>query len=75
MVGGPEILARGFTALDQETFGEVRERAAKALDDMLAEGVSEPAAMRRTLRRVVWASRWLTPPASRPMLVPVIVEV
>jgi ribonuclease J len=74
VVGGPEIFARGFTAMDQETFGEVRERAAKALDDMLAEGVSEPAAMRRALRRVV--GKWVADTyRRRPMLVPVIVEV
>jgi ribonuclease J len=74
VVGGPEIFARGFTALDQETFGEVRERAAQALDDMLAEGVSEPAAMRRALRRVV--GKWVADTyRRRPMLVPVIVEV
>jgi ribonuclease J len=74
VVGGPEIFARGFTALDQATFGEVRERAAQALDDMLAEGVSEPAAMRRVLRRVV--GKWVADTyRRRPMLVPVIVEV
>jgi ribonuclease J len=41
---------------------------------MLSEGVSEPAAMRRALRRVV--GKWVADTyRRRPMLVPVIVEV
>jgi ribonuclease J len=74
VIAGPDIFARGFTALGEEAFGEVRERAAQALDDMLAEGVSEPAAMRRALRRVV--GKWVSDTyRRRPMLIPVIVEV
>ncbi len=74
VVGGPEIFARGFTALGEQAFDAVRERAAQALDALLAEGVSEPAAMRRALRRVV--GKWVADTyRRRPMLVPVIVEV
>ncbi len=74
LVGGPEIFARGFTALGDAAFDEVRAKAAEALDAALAEGVSEPAALRRALRKVV--GRWVADTyRRRPMLVPVIVEV
>jgi ribonuclease J len=74
VVGGPEIFARGFSAMGDEAFAEVKERAAQALDATLAEGVSDPAALRRALRRVV--GRWVSDTyRRRPMLVPVVVEV
>jgi ribonuclease J len=74
LIGGPEIFARGFSALDEAAWADVRLKAAEALDAALAEGVSEPAALRRALRRVV--GRWVADKyRRRPMLVPVIVEV
>src|ERR1700712_4411914 len=53
LVGGPEIFARGFSALDESAWNDVREKAAEALNAAMAEGVTEPAALRRALRRVV----------------------
>jgi ribonuclease J len=74
LIGGPEIFARGFSAWDEEAIREVRAKAADALDAAMAEGVTEPAALRRALRRVV--GRWVADKyRRRPMLVPVIVEV
>ena len=74
VIAGPEIFARGFSALTEEAFAEVRLRASQALDAAMAEGVSDPAALRRALRRVV--GRWVSDTyRRRPMLVPVIVEV
>jgi ribonuclease J len=74
LIGGPEIFARGFSAWDEEAIREVRGKAAEALDAAMAEGVTEPAALRRALRRVV--GRWVADKyRRRPMLVPVIVEV
>jgi ribonuclease J len=74
LIGGPEIFARGFSAWDEEAIGEVRQKATEALDAAMAEGVTEPAALRRALRRVV--GRWVADKyRRRPMLVPVIVEV
>jgi ribonuclease J len=74
LIGGPEIFARGFSAWDEEAIQEVRAKAADALDAAMAEGVTEPAALRRALRRVV--GRWVADKyRRRPMLVPVIVEV
>jgi len=74
VVAGPEIFARGFSAMGEEAFAEVRERATQALDAALAEGIADPAALRRALRRVV--GRWVADTyRRRPMLVPVIVEV
>jgi ribonuclease J len=74
LIGGPEIFARGFSAWDEEAISEVRAKAADALDAAMAEGVTEPAALRRALRRVV--GRWVADKyRRRPMLVPVIVEV
>jgi ribonuclease J len=74
VVAGPEIFARGFSATGDEAFTEVKERAAEALDATLAEGVADPAALRRALRRVV--GRWVSDTyRRRPMLVPVVVEV
>ncbi len=74
VIAGPEIFARGFSALTEEAFAEVRLRASQALDSAMSEGVSDPAALRRALRRVV--GRWVSDTyRRRPMLVPVIVEV
>ncbi len=73
IIAGPEFFARGFTAAE-EAFVAIRERAAQALDATLAEGVADPAALRRALRRVV--GKWVSDTyRRRPMLVPVIVEV
>jgi ribonuclease J len=74
VIAGPEIFARGFSALTEEAFAEVRLRASQALDSAMSEGISDPAALRRALRRVV--GRWVSDTyRRRPMLVPVIVEV
>jgi ribonuclease J len=74
LIGGPEIFARGFSALNDDAWKDVREKAAEALNAAMAEGVTEPAALRRALRRVV--GRWVADKyRRRPMLVPVIVEV
>jgi ribonuclease J len=74
VIAGPEIFARGFSALTEEAFAEVRLRASQALDSAMSEGVSDPAALRRALRRVV--GRWVSDTyRRRPMLVPVIVAV
>jgi ribonuclease J len=74
LIGGPEIFARGFSALDDDAWKDVREKAEDALNAAMAEGVTEPAALRRALRRVV--GRWVADKyRRRPMLVPVIVEV
>ncbi len=74
VVAGPELFARGFTAFGEDAFDAVRGRAAEALDAALAEGVADPAGLRRALRRVV--GRWVSDTyRRRPMLVPVIIEV
>ncbi len=39
VIAGPEIFARGFSALTEEAFAEVRLRASQALDSAMSEGV------------------------------------
>ncbi|MWV49515.1 RNase J family beta-CASP ribonuclease [Rathayibacter sp. VKM Ac-2803] len=72
IVVGPEIHAKGF-AEDDRVFDEVKPRIAKALEEAVQSGVSDPHALSQSVRRVV--GRWVnTSYRRRPMIVPLVIE-
>jgi ribonuclease J len=74
VVAGPEIYARGFSDVDERALDDVRPLIQSVLDDAMQEGISDPQALRRAIRRTV--GRWVSDTyRRRPMLVPVVVEV
>ncbi len=74
VVAGPEIYARGFSDVDERALDELRPLIESVLDDAMREGVADPQALRRAMRRTV--GRWVSDTyRRRPMLVPVVVEV
>jgi ribonuclease J len=74
VVAGPEIFARGFSDVDERALDAVRPLIQQVLDQSMAEGVTDPQALRRAMRRA--AGRWVSDTyRRRPMLVPVVVEV
>jgi ribonuclease J len=73
IVGGPEIIARGVSD-EPGAFDECRKLAAKAVEDALAEGVTDRQALQQRVRRVV--GRWISDTyRRRPMITPVVLEV
>src|SRR3954462_13018855 len=74
VVAGPEIYARGFSDVDERALDAVRPLIEQVLDNAMREGVADPQALRRAMRRTV--GRWVSDTyRRRPMLVPVVVEV
>jgi ribonuclease J len=74
VVAGPEIFARGFSDADERALDEVRPLVESVLDQAMQEGIADPQALRRAMRRTV--GRWVSDTyRRRPMLVPVVVEV
>jgi ribonuclease J len=74
VVAGPEIYARGFSDVDEKALDKMRPLVQKVLDDAMQEGIADPQALRRAMRRTV--GRWVNDTyRRRPMLVPVVVEV
>ncbi|MDQ1678048.1 MAG: ribonuclease [Actinomycetota bacterium] len=74
VVAGPEIYARGFSDVDERALDDVRPLVQSVLDQAMQEGISDPQALRRAMRRTV--GRWVSDTyRRRPMLVPVVVEV
>jgi ribonuclease J len=73
IVGGPEIIARGVSD-EPGAFDECRKLAAKAIEDALAEGVTDRQGLQQRVRRVV--GRWISDTyRRRPMITPVVLEV
>jgi ribonuclease J len=73
VVAGPEVHERGFGA-DDAVFDEVIPEIAKALEQALADDVSESHQLQQIVRRTV--GRWVSRTHNRrPMIVPVVVEV
>jgi ribonuclease J len=74
VVAGPEIYARGFSDADERALSDVLPLVQQVLDQAMQEGVADPQALRRSMRRTV--GRWVSDTyRRRPMLVPVVVEV
>jgi ribonuclease J len=74
VVAGPEVYARGFSDVDEHALDEVRPLVQAVLDQAMQEGIVDPQALRRAMRRTV--GRWVSDTyRRRPMLVPVVVEV
>jgi ribonuclease J len=74
VVAGPEIFARGFSDVDERALDDVRPLVQSVLDQAMQDGVVDPQALRRAMRRTV--GRWVSDTyRRRPMLVPVVVEV
>ncbi|MGO2658893.1 ribonuclease J [Mycetocola reblochoni] len=72
MVVEPEIRARGF-AEDDAVFDAVKPKIVKALQDAVANGVSDQHALTQVVRRTV--GRWVNASyRRRPMIVPLVVE-
>jgi ribonuclease J len=73
IVGGPEIHARGVFDVPG-AFDEAQELAAAAVQDALADGVDDTAALTQRLRRAI--GRWVNNTyRRRPMIVPLVLEV
>ncbi|MHB8340112.1 MAG: ribonuclease J [Mycobacteriales bacterium] len=73
VTGGPEVYARGFSDIPG-AFDGALPVVAQALEDALAEGVSDPVALQQLVRRTV--GRWVHDTyRRRPMIVPVVVDV
>jgi ribonuclease J len=73
VVSGPDFSARGFSD-EPGAFDEARRLVEDVLNKSLAEGVSDPAALSRLIRRTV--GKWVHDTyRRRPMVVPVVVEV
>jgi ribonuclease J len=72
VVAGPEIHARGFGA-DHELIDPLRAEVLATLDEALADGVDDTAALQQRIRRTV--GRWVNATHKRrPMIIPVVVE-
>ena len=72
VVSGPEIHARGF-AEDESTFDDIRRPIIDAIDEAVAEGVTDTYQLQQTIRRVV--GRWVNRAhRRRPMIIPVVIE-
>jgi ribonuclease J len=73
VVAGPDLHARGFIE-DDSLLDEVRPRIKAALEEALADGVTDTYALQQVIRRVVggWVGSALR---RRPMIIPVVVEV
>jgi ribonuclease J len=73
VIGGPEFSARGFSDTGTD-FDGIRRRVQESLEAAGREGVAEPQALQRMVRRTV--GRWVSDSyRRRPMIIPVIVEV
>ena len=73
IVGGPEIHARGFSDVDR-AFAEADRLVVDAVQDALAEGVTDTAALAQRVRRAL--GRWVNATyRRRPMLVPLVLAV
>jgi ribonuclease J len=73
VISGPDFSARGFSD-EPGAFDEARRLVEDVLNKSLAEGVSDPAALSRLIRRTV--GKWVHDTyRRRPMVVPVVVEV
>src|SRR5690606_29120949 len=72
IVSGPEIHARGL-AEDDSVFDAIQPKVVAALEEALAEGAHDTAALQQVMRRVVgsFAGRRLR---RRPLIVPVVLE-
>src|SRR5690606_13047177 len=72
IVSGPEIHARGL-AEDDSVFDTVQPKVAAALEEALADGARDAAALQQVMRRVVgsFAGRRLR---RRPMIIPILLE-
>ena len=72
VVSGPEIHARGF-AEDESTFDDIRQPLVDALNEAIAEGVTDTYQLQQTIRRVM--GRWVNRAhRRRPMIIPVVIE-
>lgn len=72
VVAGPEVHARGFGA-DHELIDPLRKEVLVALEEALADGVDDTAALQQRIRRSV--GRWVNATHKRrPMIIPVVVE-
>ena len=72
VVSGPEIHARGF-AEDESTFDDIRGPLVDALNEAIAEGVTDTYQLQQTIRRVM--GRWVNRAhRRRPMIIPVVIE-
>ncbi|CAB4613657.1 unannotated protein [freshwater metagenome] len=72
VVAGPELHARGL-GLDESAFEPVVEQVRIALEESLAEGITEVHELQQRARKIV--GKWVgTQHRRRPMIVPVIIE-
>ncbi len=72
IIAGPELHARGF-AEDDEVFSDVLPRVVAAVEESLANDVTDAHALEQVVRRTV--GRWVSAThRRRPMIVPVVVE-
>jgi len=72
VIGGPQILARGF-AEEDAVFDDIRPQIVEALEDAASSGKTDTHQLQQIMRRIV--GRWVaTRLRRRPMIVPVVVE-
>ena len=73
IVGGPEVYSRGVSD-EPGAFNDAQRLAAEAVEEALAEGITDGAALRQRVRRAV--GRWVSDTyRRRPLIVPVVLEV
>lgn len=72
VVGGPQILARGF-AEEDSVFDDIRPQVVAALEESAASGNADTHQLQQVMRRTV--GRWVATKLRRkPMIIPVVVE-
>ncbi|MVA77130.1 RNase J family beta-CASP ribonuclease [Auraticoccus sp. F435] len=73
LITGPDIHARGFNE-DETIFAPVATQITKALEEALADGVTDPHRLQQVIRRTI--GRWVSSSyRRRPMIVPLVVTV
>ncbi len=72
VVADPEIFARGF-ALDDEVFDAIRPQVRAALEEAVANGVTDATQLQQVMRRTVgsWVGKKIR---RRPMILPTVIE-